>query len=476
MLVKAGLWKIIGIVSGVIAIPGVVIGGYYIVGAADKYRGFYNNPQNDGLSGFLSAYRGAVLQGAEVVMTPGFNHATPIEAAFQESGDFYKNTGFMLFDGTVTGNTKAAANTWAINYRSDLGSIQVGIAAAYFLNYYQDFFANEDKTDLTYGLWGGMPYSSVISFMGGFDFGIKWANDNFVGKEINGNTYKEVKKIQGELLEDLTGGFGPSDGIAIQQRIVAARPDILMPVAGPQVWTAADLISKLPNSKTILIGVDSPVEDDSRNTDYPFTTSSGDKIGNGKRVQFSSLKDLSLSAETALNIINNGNKIPKGQETNDRYDEFFDGKNTDISGFGTVAIGNTKNGCVGISESGNKWYKDALKTAGKEDPTNEEQYSLDENMVYTGYNGAEFSYGGGPWGLQKSFSIANDKEVSGFTNLDKTGFVKYGVDSDKTKFKIILSSVGSILMDSSFSQSCYYGLHKYLKTMGIDIPAPTGGK
>lgn len=154
---------------------------------------------------------------------------------------------------------------------------------------------------------------------------------------------------------DMTGGFSPSDGISLMSQIISQRPDILMPVAGPQVWTANEQIELLKDSKTILVGVDSPVEDDSRNRNYPFTTSDGGRIGNGKRVQFSSLKDLARSSETAMMIVNNGNKVPADADVpgGKRFKNFSEnGLVGEQGGFGTLAVGDSENGCVGVSPSG----------------------------------------------------------------------------------------------------------------------------
>lgn len=482
MLIKKSVLKIIGLCTAGVILPTAIIGGYFLISRADVYRGFYTNPLNDGASALVNAYRGAVLQGAEVIMAPGFTHEKPIVASFKESPDFYKNIGFLLLDSKVSSNTRAAANTWNITYRTDLGSIQVGVAAAYFLNYYQDVFLTNGSGDnsLTYAMWGGAKFSSVTSFMGGFVQGIEWANTNLDGKTINGNAYKKVYRlgqVPGETqvtYDDLTNGFGPSDGTNVMTKIIAGRPDILMPVAGPQVWTASDLISLL-GSKTLLLGVDSAVEDDSRNPNINFTAKDGKPIGNGKRVQFSSLKDLARSSETALRMINNGNVVPTDPTDQARYKNFSStGAPGEAGGYGTTAVGDSANGNVGVSGEGINYLKEALKIANNaQDPSlNTALYNQSSKMQYVGYQETYNYHSSNPFGLQIAFSENN---TSGVPNLNTKGFIQYGNQDAKKKFKIILSSANSILMDSSFSQSCYVGLYTYLKSEGINIPPAIGG-
>ncbi|MGL4948445.1 MAG: hypothetical protein ACRC42_03615 [Mycoplasma sp.] len=478
MLLKAGILKVCGIVSGVVLVPAVVVGGFYTIGAADKYRGLYANPTNDSSSGFLDAYRGAVQQGAEIVMTPGFNHQVPVELAINSNEQFYKNTGFLLLDSELDGkahNTLAAANTWSINYRADLGSIQTGVAVAYFLNVYQDHFKEDEngKYDgLSFATWGGLPFPTVTSFMGGLQSGVTWANENLPSafKTSTGKDWIEVEQVRMKGSE-FTNGFGPSDGMGTQQGIVDLKPDALMPVAGPQTWTAQKLIQ--PNSKTVLIGADSAMENDAQNTVYKYKTADGKSIGNGMRVQFSSLKNLTRSIDTVLNIINNGNIIPEvSPEDPDRYKGFSEtGSAGEIGGFGTIAIGDAANGCVGISEAGNEFFKEALEMAKKTDPSLDSKYNEKENMIYRNEDGSEQqSYDS----LNSPFKKMNDEKI--YKNLNKKNMIEQNRQSDRNKFKIILSSVTSILMDASFSQSTYTGLYTYLKSMGIDIPTPAGGK
>ncbi len=455
---------------GIGAAGGLVTGGYFTF-SGSNYTEFYINPVIDNPNGLISAYNGARNRGAELILAPGFNHQGPIESTFDQYPKKFANEGFLLYDADVKPNSKASYNTWSITFRTDLGSIQVGIAIAYFLNYYQDWFADDGK--LTWATWGGESYSSVTSYMGGIQAGIKWANENLAGKSIHNEVvnqdfaYKEVTQVFDKNGNEFTHGFGESSGYSTQQSIVNERPDMLIPVAGPQIWTAQSLIKTLKNSKTMLIGVDSACEDDARNEPYPYKYH-GQPFGNGKIVQFSSLKRLDSAGEKALQIINNGNALPDVPDKESVYDNFFV-KGSGETGFGTCAVGNLTNGCVGISTAGTSYFSNALKLAGAtSDPATDAKYSEDANMFYQGKTD-KYPYNG----LSKECKI-NVKDLT--KRLNKKGVIKKGDEADAKKIKIILSESTSILMDASFSQSCYVGLYNYLKTMDIKIPKPAGVK
>ncbi len=465
---------------GVIAVSGgLVTGGYFLFSNANSngFGNYYINPIIDNPNGLVSAYNGARLRGAELILTPGFNHASPIEEIFKEFPSEFKDIGFLLYDANVFSNTRAAYNTWSVTFRTDLGSIQVGIAIAYFLNYYQDFFADEDDNRLTWATWGGQPYSSVTSYMGGIQLGIQWANENMSGKTIHNPdsdggkgkdfTYKAVEQIWGSDGVEWTGGFSESKGMNVMSNILYAKPDIVIPVAGPQIWTAQSLIKNIKGSKTMLIGVDSACEDDPRNEPYPYKYN-GKPIGNGKNIIFSSLKRLDIAGEKALNIVNNGNALPDGADASS-YNGFVTPAGE--TGFGTCAVGNIENKCVGISEAGVSYFQAGLTLTGLADPANDPKYSEDANMVYRGKS-KSYPYGGAG-GLAKECKLNVDDKTK---VLNKKGIIKRDDQSCKDLIKIILSQSNAILMDASFSQSCYVGLYEYYKSMGINIPKPVGVK
>ncbi len=144
----------------------------------------------------------------------------------------------------------------------------------------------------------------------------------------------------------------------------------------------------------------------------------------------------------------------------------------------TCAVGNLDNECVGISEEGKSYFDNALKLAGvSTDPATDPKYSELSNMVYHGSEGDKdfgtFDPSKGLFGLSQkcSLNVTNTSKI-----LNKRGVVQKGNEEDAKKIKIVLSGSTSILMDASFSQSCYVGLYNYLATMDIKILKPAGAK
>lgn len=479
MLINKPFWTKIAIALGSVAVVGAILGGYFIISKLDKYRTYYVVPSNDTSRGFVNSYKNAIYNGAKVLLTPGFSHKEPIIQSFKEYHGFFKDTGFMLFDEVMTASDDGSYNTWSITFRSDLGSIQTGIAMCMLLNEYQDVFYDDGK--LTYGMYGGLPFSSVTSFLGGIQHGVKWFNTNIANKTftVNNKTieYKEVEIVK-STIGDFVGGFGPSQGLAVTKHLIAKNIDVLIPVAGPQVWTAMDEIIKL-NNKCLLLGVDSAMETDPLNKKLNFSSSEG-KIGNGKYVQFSSVKDLSKATYKALQIVENGNIIPEipsditdPTEKENYFTKFSEtGKPGEVSGFGTSAVGDIYNGCVGVSDDGKKYLESALSISGLSDPSFDPMYSEVANMIYTGSDGQIYNYGG-VGGLAQNFTnnFANDYSAKDKI-LNLKDFITRGKQSDENKIKVAISSTTSVLLDSSFSQSCYLGLVTYLKSMQINIPFP----
>lgn len=494
-MINRKLLRNIGIATLCIGVPAAVIGGYFGMSKANPYYQYYRTPITGDTNGFISAYLSAQYLGAQVIVNPGFTHKTPMVELFRQYPEKTKDLGFLLLDEAITtqsdsnfqpilGSDKkplldyGVQNTWSINFRTDLGSIRTGIALCMFLNDNIDVFGADGK--LTFGMYGGLPFDSVTSFMGGMNYGIEWFNTNVAveGKTHNGKQIKQIEVIKpfAKAENNFSGGFGPGDGDAIINTYLQ-QPDIdaFMPVAGPQLWSAQKKIIEL-GKKTILIGVDSPTENDAQNRNLNFTNN-GKQIGNGKYVQFSSEKNLALAVEKALTLINNGNKLPEGEKQED-YSEFVD--ENGVGGFGTVAIGNIDNNCAGVSEAGLPYFENAIKISGQSDPSKDAKYSTPENMEYVYNSGDKISYSN----LRKTFenplkdgTYSKDSYVNGepVKPLDLKGFISKNRKEDANKIKVVLSTPTSVLFDGSFSESAYLGMCNYYESMGIYIPKK-GGK
>lgn len=464
--------KKICIISSAILIPGIVVGSYFGMASKNLYYKYFRSPITDDTQGLISSYLSAVSLGAKAIIAAGFDHYAPIEAAFKDYSNTLNDTAFLLLDSATDMNSRASYNTWSVNFRSDLGSFRTGVATSLFLNENKDVFKSSNAgSDLTIGMYGGMPYSSVTSFMGGMQSGVKWFNENLVGMEYNGEILEEVKIINPMGKDNFAGGFGASQGDSIIQKYLS-QPDIdaFMPVAGPQVWSAQRKIIEL-NKKTIIIGVDAAIEDSSLNKSLSFTNN-GKQVGNGKYIQFSSVKRLDLAVEKALNLINNGNMLPSNAIESD-YDQFVD--ETGWGGIGTVAIGNIQNGCVGVSGIGNDYYIDAINLAGfqidtSNDPSLSKSLSVPSDMNYYPFfpkTNDPINFGDGDFGLAQKWrsNVDNKEEV-----LDIKGFVKEGQQEDSNYIKIVGSGSATVLFDSSFNESAYIGLYEWYKKLGIKLP------
>lgn len=510
----------LGVGAGVIAVTALGLGlglGLSGGGTTDVFGKYYVVPAQDTTDGRLNAYRAAKSNGAEVILASGFTHGEPIVKAIEDQKDFFGETGFVLLDEKLNGNSEAAYQTFSMNFRADLGSIQTGIAAAWFLNTNQAAFDSIDESNhqLSYSMWGGQPFNSVYSFMGGFQLGVNWANANLTGKMIpqeDGSDPKawiNVEQTFGK--EEWTGGFGETSGIEIQQDIIRQNADLIMPVAGPQLFTAQSEIIRR-GTPQLLIGVDSAGELDPRVSQIENEKLKGITKDN-TMIIFSSLKDLGKPTEIVLNLINNGNKLPDGESATDpKYDGMLVEHPTEgwVGGFGVSGVGNTTNGMVGVSGIGvglaDTAFTTSTSTGAKPwlDPINSEW----EQMVYTGLvttaaPDGKFWYGthkldaegaqvpntvvidgntvSNSLSLEASINIpaGTTGENPEWANYDKVidnkkDFIKKDQQTDEDKAKLILSSPGSILLDASFSQSLYVGLKNFMFTMGIDIPSPPG--
>jgi len=477
------------LIFGIITAPTIIIGGYFLLNGSDPYKIFWRAPISCSPQGFVETYKASVNQGAKVLILPGFTHKPGIEEAYSTDINIFKEIGTIFIDDTLSAekkNQKAIERVSSISYRTDIGSFQTGISAAWLLNQNQDYFGDE----LTYGAWGAANFSSVMSFLGGFQQGIDWFNSvvlpllNAQGIIPNNGGIKfiPVKQIKGVVGGDVSGSFAEGDGTKFAKLYLHKGADLLFPVSGPQVWSSqTEILSQ--KAKCILIGVDSPTENDPRNKNM---IGKGRKVGNGKVVQFSSVKKLDLSIFKMLVIINNGNILPTQNELDKMnfplgfnkvsdYNGFVNSQN--IGGFGFHSIGDYENKSVGASGEGLNYYNEVINLI-KIDPLKTINFDNKKIMFYIGSEDDKYSYSN----LQIDiidFKKLKDKKTgeyifNNFNSLSKKGLITKNNQKEKKTFKIIVSTPTSVLIDGSFSQACYIGLYLYFKAMGINIPKLNG--
>jgi len=485
-MVNKKLIKRFSLIIGVLLIPTFVVGGYFILNGSDPYKNYWRAPIFDSPQGFVETYKASVDSGTEVLILPGFSHKSGIQEAYSSNFNTFKNVGTIFIDDNLKVDLKdqtAIERVSSISYRTDIGSFQTGISAAWLLNQNQDYFGDE----LTYGAWGGANFSSVISFLGGFQRGINWFNkiaipilnsSNIKPTSGGGKEFIPVEQIKGVAGGDISGSFAEGVGNEFAKSYLNKNADLLFPVAGSQIWAAqSEILSR--KAKCILIGVDSEAEKDPRNK---FGIAAGaNKVGNGKIVQFSSVKKLDFTIFKMLVIINNGNILPTQNELDKMefppgfnkvsdYNGFVNSQN--IGGFGTHSIGDYENGLVGASGDGVTYYNKIIHLVNK-NPLETIDFDNPNYMFYVGSEGEKILYSR----LQIKFiDYANEKDSTGslifknFETLKKNGFITKGDQNEKKTLKIIVSTPTSVLIDGSFSQSSYVGIYIYFKAMGIHIP------
>ncbi len=460
---------------------------------------YYANPTANTPIGILDSYKTLAKRNVEIIVAAGFSHSSPIELAYNPANlKTFKDIGFILLDEIFSfgGDTPAlaSANTASASFRSDLGSFQTGIASAILLNKNQEYFMPENfddntntpsRTSFKWAGYGGATFESVTSFLGGFQQGINFFNEivlpayNNLPTSINKYLPIEHKTIDNKnFLKasfEIGGGSEISDLYLNPMTPGVNGVDLFLPVAGPQINDAINSIRKFNNVKTILIGVDSAVEDDI-NINIPLRN--GAHVGNGQIIQMSSLKRLDIVDKKILEIIQNGNKAPtkKDKDGNDITDVYYEeliGENR-IGGFGTHSVGNLENGSVGVSQTGNQYFQEALTIPGVLKAYNEKLIFLSTppGMIYVCIQKGVptiFKYGADaaspliqnfvPYSLEATIPPLNKKNF----------IIKNNQDYDQ-KILVSLSTTTTLLKDASFSQSTYEGIFEFLKSLGINIP------
>ena len=161
-----------------------------------------------------------------------------------------------------------------------------GIAAGIYLNKNKETFYKDNH--LKAGAFGGQDVPIIPQFISGFQNGIKYYNDHF---KKDGD--HEVEWIDLGKREDyFSGSWAPGGGTAISNKLMSKGADIILPVAGGQAKDVIQAI-KTHKAKTLIIGVDLPMEDN------PFYQING----RNKHVIFSIAEDITKKLEYMLNIL-----------------------------------------------------------------------------------------------------------------------------------------------------------------------------
>lgn len=419
-----------------------------------------------------------------------------------------------------------STNVSAVQFRADLGSFITGVALGEFLNENKDYFYNDGK--LTWSTYGALPYSSVSSFMGGMQKGVEWFNENIVPKASD-KGYVEVEQVflGSNESQNFAGSFDVSAGNNLVNEFLSKGVDAIFPVAGAQIAQVVRLI-KQSNKRTIVIGVDSAVEaNTSTNLNLP---TSDTNIGyKNKIVQFSSIKNIESMVNKITKIIN-GDVSDTETSTNDWTDIGGIG----YSSLGTVKNGGVGVSDAGkpyfikamnifsnitsdtdfdniTDEELDTLYNSAAITISSQqtvidmDNNENKTYSIPNylstisysSIVNNGFNMLPIAGTDQEIETWYETQYANDETMLNLKSQN-LALIKQWIENNASviatrkdlkdslvgKFdredwetyhgiiKIMFQSPTNILFDSSFLESCYYGLREYWASKNVELPSP----
>lgn len=271
---------------------------------------------------------GQLEKGMETLLLPGFTHGTK---QLDELAKTATDRNFVLFDanGYVDGTNFVAYNNPRI--ASVLYDVhQAAFIAGYLAAKYYDSISQTLKL----GMFGGMKFPSVYSFMAGAKAGVLAYN-------TDNSTSHQVINL-GSVDDHYSGSFAPGGGTAKANELITKGANVLLPVAGPQTKDAIDVVKGKANHFVIGVDVDAT----------------------------NLYKD---DASLILTSITKGLKKSTERILSELY-----GTTPDRKSFGTTTTGNLDNEEIGIvfnTSIQSSWYDAALKTKAKAAPSTDTQFA-----------------------------------------------------------------------------------------------------
>lgn len=153
-----------------------------------------------------------------------------------------------------------------------------------------------------------------------------------------------------------SGSFGVGDGVQKSQTLLNDGASAIIPVAGPQTTDAVSQITTM-GKNAVVVGVDSPQENQTVNQEMPNASSitikdaDGNKISNPKIIQMSAIKKLDTAVQETLDAIFNTNTEDGGPNNANASGDSV------VKGFGYWNIGTLDNGTTGVSDAGLPWIQ-----------------------------------------------------------------------------------------------------------------------
>lgn len=319
-------------------------------------NGIWKRPGNDTISRVIS-YRNAFDNGSSIVLAAGFNHQESIDLATSTLSEnkliknsFHDGNGFLFIDSAMSNEKSDPYNVCSISYKADDGAFLTAITTAVFLNLHQDYFGPKDGY-LSVSSFVGLPFGNTLNFMNGFRLGIHYWNKILqpLIPNVDANKTKKTLKIKWlsptgntfNVSQFTSGSFsvGEPRVNTIVDGLISQGVDAIFPIAGPQTSMVTSRVNS-HKSNTLTIGVDTAQENDvSLQSNLPNNSSN---VGNGRSIQFSSIKNVRETTKYALDSITNGEN---GKDAEDKNKDGY-------RGFGWNNVGILSNNGVGVSENG----------------------------------------------------------------------------------------------------------------------------
>lgn len=398
-------------------------------------------------------------------------------------------TCLVLIDGNIPDNQDVAS----VLFRSDQGAFLSGVSTCmYFIDNLRMYHEEGKYQDLSVGVYGGQPFSTVTIYMGGFQRGIEFFNEFVLRKSflyhlrdaldnkktiegdwekifsnskykdklqawwdnptslentekdklINPITYRgdlydefSVKMLKlGDFNTHFTGSFAAGDAIGITKQMLNRGVSAILPVAGSQTIDSCQEVFN-QNSKCIVIGVDSAMEDSDNQkkfaSDYKDESVAPDGSTSSQEnniIKFSAIKDMTSVIDKISRLcMKNKNWDVTAKDSEGRLLPYPD-PDSAVCNAGFQTCANIQNGLVSVTWDG--WYHlmqallniEGFKDAWKQ--TVDEYYNsqgwkpegdLYENLTHV-YGESEWTPPAGATGLL-TFKRYKDDEKTQMTDL-----------------------------------------------------------
>ena len=260
-------------------------------------------PLKDNIEEFTKMYSNIDKKSLIVVPGPIDNDRLKLDKVVAAT----ENKAIILLDADVK-----AKNIASIVFKAHEAGFLAGYMAGWYLNFkYEEF----EENGLKVATFGKADIPGVLSFMAGFQNGIKYFNKN------KSDGQKAIIFIDNGGEDDyLIDSTSSSDQKTLTKKLISMNADLIFPIVGSQTKDIEDAI-KNTKSNTKIIGVGTAQE-----LNVAFS-----------KVVFSALKKRACAIEKMIEIISN---------TKSKTDIGYSG----FEGFGSLTIGTIDNDLVGVSK------------------------------------------------------------------------------------------------------------------------------